>query len=80
MQTEKVFDCSKKLCGCTLFRMDDELQHIQKADAVANDKKCLLWSMDVCKAFRVSPLLIQQDGCDVLKINPPFFDADGKGF
>ena len=34
--------------------------------------------MDVCKAFRVAPLLIQQDGCDVLIINPPFFDADEK--
>ena len=65
-------------CGCTLFRMDDELRHIHKADAVATDEKKPLWSMDVCNAFRVAPLLIQQDGCDVLKINPPFFDADEK--
>jgi hypothetical protein len=60
--------------------MDDELPHIQKADAVATDEKMPLWSMNVCKAFRVAPLLIQRDGCDMLKINPPFFDADGKGF
>lgn len=74
----KVLNCHKSRCGCTLFRMDDELHHIQKPDAVATDEIMPLWSMDVCKAFRVAPLLIQQDSCDVLKINPPFFDADEK--
>lgn len=62
-QTEKVFDYSKKLCDCTLFRMDDELHHILKADSVATDEIMPLWSMDVCKCFWVAPLPIQRDGC-----------------
>ena len=69
------------LCGlhvCDSADLVARCRHYEKADAVATDKKLPLWSMDVCKAFRVAPLLIQQDGCDVCKKSPLFLTQTEK--
>ena len=76
-QTEKVFDCSMPdavalsfgwMTSYTIFKKPMRLRLIKKAFAVYER----LQSLSGCS------FLEMRNGCDVLKKNPPFFDADEK--